>query len=136
MTRYARKPALMALLACAGVTGGLLAGTGQFRGSDNRPASLERLERLIASGSADAGTWQGYGDALSEHKRFAHAASAYQRALDLDPDRPVARFNEALALAQARDADRFFEFFTRLTNNDPRQAVDLLDRPELAGMHG
>jgi tetratricopeptide (TPR) repeat protein len=134
MTRHARKPAAIALFASLALAGAGLAATGQFR-SAKGPASLEDLERAIASGSADASTWNAYGDALRIHKRYAHAAAAYQRAMDMDPDRPLTRFNEALVLAQSNAADKFFEFFSQLTVNDPKQAVDLLDRPELVSMH-
>jgi tetratricopeptide (TPR) repeat protein len=134
MTRHARKPVIIALFASLTLAAGGLAAAGQFR-SARGPASLEDLERAIASGSADAATWNAYGDALRTHKRYAHAAAAYQRAIDMDPDRPLTRFNEALALAQSNAPEKFFPFFTQLTINDPKQAVDLLDRPELVSMH-
>jgi hypothetical protein len=40
--------------------------------------------------------------------------------------------NEGLALGQSRDADAFFAYYTRLSANYPKLAVDLLERPELA----
>ena len=122
--------ALFASLAIAGLALGM---SGQFR-SAAPPASLEELERAIGSGNADASTWQAYGDALERAKRFGHAAAAYQRALEIDPDRPAARFNAALALAQANVPDKFFTYCGQLTANDPKQAVDLLDRPEMGAM--
>jgi tetratricopeptide (TPR) repeat protein len=134
MTRHARKPAILALVGSILVAAGSLAATGQFR-APGSATSIDALERAIASGSADAATWNSYGDALRADNRFAHAAAAYQRALELDPDRPLARFNAALSLAQAREPDQFFAFFSHLTMNDPKQAVDLLDRPELAALH-
>jgi tetratricopeptide (TPR) repeat protein len=135
MTGHARKPAIWALVVGGLAATGLLAATGQFRSSDRAPVSLDELEKTIASGKADAGTWQAYGDALREKKRFAHAAAAYQRSLEMDPDRPTARFSEALSLGQANTPDRFFEFYTQLTAHDPKQAVDLLERAELAPLH-
>jgi tetratricopeptide (TPR) repeat protein len=133
MTLHARKPVMIALFASLTLAAVGLAATGQFRSAQG-PASLDELERTIASGSAEAATWNAYGDALREHKRYAHAAAAYQRAIELDPDRPISRYNAALALAQANAPEKFFPFFTQLTVNDPKQAVDLLERPELASM--
>jgi tetratricopeptide (TPR) repeat protein len=134
MTRHARKPALIVLLTAVALAAAGMAATGQFR-AGHPPASLEELEKAIGSGSADAGTWNAYGDALRGVQRFGHAAAAYQRSLELDPDRPMARFNLALALGQAGDADKFFLYFAQVTANDPKQAVDLLERPELEGLH-
>jgi tetratricopeptide (TPR) repeat protein len=125
---------MIALVASMAVAAATLAATGQFR-SAKPPASLEELERAIASANADGPTWNAYGDALRNAKRYAHAAAAYQRAIELDPDRPMTRFNAALALAQSNAPDKFFPYFTELTAHDPKQAVDLLDRPELASMH-
>ncbi|MCL2648294.1 MAG: hypothetical protein FWD61_15005 [Phycisphaerales bacterium] len=135
MTRHARKPAILTLILAIGGSAALLAATGQFRFHETTPRSLQEFETIIASGETDAATWQAYGDALCSNKRYAHAAAAYQRSLDLEPDRAQARFNAALALAQANQADKFFDFFNRIIAYNPKQAVDLLERPELASMH-
>jgi Tfp pilus assembly protein PilF len=138
MTRYSRKPAILALVLslAAGITA--LAATGQFRAAGNAPDAIDSLERAIASGKNDATTWSAYGTALQQQHRFSHAAAAYQRALDLQPDFqqvPTLRFNTALCLGQSGDADKFFTYFTHLTATDPKQAVDILDRPEVSSLH-
>jgi tetratricopeptide (TPR) repeat protein len=126
---------MIALILATVAAATLLYATGQFRSSESQTLSIADLEKIIGAGKAKAETWQAYGDALRNDKRFGNAAEAYQRSIEMDPDRPQARFNEALSLAQANAADKFFEFFAQLTAHDPKQAVDLLERPELAGMH-
>jgi len=135
MTYHARKPAIFTLLLALGISAALLAATGQFRSHETATQSLEELEHLIAAGDANAATWHAYGDALRSNKRYAHAAAAYQRALDTEPDRTQARFNAALSFAQANQSDLFFHFFNNIIVFNPKLAVDLLDRPELASMH-
>jgi tetratricopeptide (TPR) repeat protein len=137
MTRYSRKPAILALVLslAAGITA--LAATGQFRTTVSAPGAIDTLERAIASGRNDAATWTAYATALQQQQQFTHAATAYQRALELHPDFEQVtqlRFNTALCLAQSGDANRFFTFFTHLTATDPKQAVDILDRPEVSSM--
>jgi Tfp pilus assembly protein PilF len=136
MNQYSRKSSGIALVLtmAAGLTA--LAATGQFHTGD--PGSVDQLERAIASGHGDVHTWAAYGTALQADKRFDHAAQAYQRALDLQPDPSDAqkiRFNAALCFGQAGDADKFFDFFSHLTTTSPKLAVDVLERPELAPLH-
>jgi Tfp pilus assembly protein PilF len=139
MTRYSRKPAIFALALSLAVGITALAATGQFRAAGSSTDAIDTLERAIASGKNDAAIWSAYGTALQQQHRFAHAAAAYQRALDLQPDFqevPKLRFNTALCLAESGDADKFFGFFAHLTALDPKQAVDILDRPEVSSLHG
>jgi Tfp pilus assembly protein PilF len=138
MNQHSRKTSGIALVAtlAAGLTA--LAATGQFRGNSGVNGSIDQLERAISAGHGDVATWAAYGAALQGEKRFDHAAQAYQRALDLQPDPGAVqkiRFNAALSLGQAGDADKFFAFFSHLTTTDPKQAVDVLERPELTTMH-
>jgi len=135
MTQHARKPAIFTLIAAIACSAALLAATGQFKNHATANLSIEELEQDIAAGKNDADTWHSYGDALRANKRHAHAAAAYQRTLDHEPDRVQARFNAALSLAQANQADQFFDFFNRIIVFNPKLAVDLLERPELAPMH-
>lgn len=137
MNQHSRKSSGIALVATLAVGLTALAATGQFHRSQSANGSIDQLERAISSGHGDVTTWAAYGAALQEQKRFDHAAQAYQRALDLQPDPGVVqkiRFNAGLSLGQAADPDKFFDFFSHLTTTDPKLAVDLLERPELAPM--
>jgi tetratricopeptide (TPR) repeat protein len=136
MTRHARKPAILTLLILTGAAAIVLGATGQFRSRETSPQSMEELAKAVGRSTANADTWQAYGDVLRQNKQFAAAAQAYERALEMEPDRAAARFNRGLALGQAGDAEKFFAYVGQLTAHDPKQAVDLMDRPELAGMHG
>ncbi len=133
MNRHPRLPAIFAAMA-AGVLGlGILVGTGQFRSSDLSDSSLAALEQRVV-GSRDGTLWSAYGDKLRSIGSFASAAKAYERAVEFKPELVVARANAALALGQSKDADAFFAYFNRLTAINPKLAVDLLDRQELAAM--
>ncbi len=114
-----------------------MAATGQFRTATNATTSIDRLERAIAAGKNDSQTWAAYAEALQRQHSFAHAAGAYERALELQPAyealQPL-RLNAALCLAQAGDAGKFFSFFGRMTTTDPKLAVNLLDRAEVERM--
>ena len=133
MSRHPRLPAIFAAIV-VGVLGlGILAGTGQFRSTDLSGTSLAALEKRVM-GSKDATLWCAYGDKLRSVGSFASAAKAYQRALEFRPELISARVNTALALGLSNDADAFYAYFNRLTAINPKLAVDLLDRPELAAM--
>jgi tetratricopeptide (TPR) repeat protein len=136
MKQHARKPAIFAILLTAGLGLAALAAGGLLSRRTDAAASLQELELQIAAGKADAATWQHYGDALRDVKRFSHAAAAYRKALELEPDRREARVNAALVLGQAGDADGFFAMVQELTVNDPKLAVEVMDRPEAAGPNG
>lgn len=137
MTRYSRKPAIVALLFSAGLGISALAATGQFRAPVHMTGNLDSLERAIASGKSDCGTWMAYAQALQQQHSFAHAGAAYERALSLQPaveEAPGLRFNAVLCLGEAGDPEKFFPFFSHLATTDPKLAVDVLERPELATM--
>jgi tetratricopeptide (TPR) repeat protein len=135
MTQHARKPALAALVLtlALGIAG--LSATGALRSGTERSTDLATLERQIA-GHPDADTWDAYGDALRAAGRYGQAADAYQRALKLDPARRATKINIGLALAQAKDADGFFQYVSRLTMTDAKVAVNLLEKSELAPLQG
>jgi len=118
----------------SGVLGvGILAGTGQFRGSDVAAGSVGELEKKIV-GSKDGAVWAAYADQLRAAGRFSTAAKAYERAMEYAPELTDARVHRALALAEAKEADTFFAYFGRLSVMYPKLAADLLERPELGAM--
>jgi tetratricopeptide (TPR) repeat protein len=133
MTRYARKPALVAMGVTALLGLGLFAATGQFRKTDLSHATLEELEKKIV-GSTDGRIWVAYGDKLREKDRFENAAKAYQRALELQPDLADARLKQGLTLGQY-SKDAFFDYVGRLVISYPKLAVNLMARPELSALH-
>jgi len=132
MTRHARIPAIVAMVLSGGLGVGILAGTGQFHAA-GAAGSLAELEKKIV-GSKDGTVWEAYADQLRATGRFSTAAKAYERALEYSPQLTNARVHRALALAQAKEADAFFAYFSRLSIMYPKQAADLLERPELAEM--
>lgn len=134
MTQHRRMPALLAMLLSAGLGMGILAATGQFRGTDLAHASLQEIEKK-AVGCTDGRVWSAYGDKLREAGRFSSAAKAYRRALEYQPELADARLAEGIALAQAKEADSFFDYVTQLAMSYPRQAADLMDRAETQPMH-
>jgi len=133
MTRHPRIPAFAAILLTALAGFGIFAATGQFRKTDLAHASLEDLEKQILV-SKDGRVRLAYGDKLRDLDRFASAAQAYQRALELQPDLTDARLKQGLSLGQS-NADAFFDYVGRLSMSYPKVAVDLLDRPELRPLH-
>jgi len=133
MTMHARIPALAALLVSSVLGLGVLAATGQFRTTSLEKMSLEDLEKRIVD-CKDGAVWCAYGDKLQGAGRFVDAVEAYEKALKVQPDSVDARISLAIALGQGKDADRFFAYFSRLSSSYPKIAVDLLERPQLAGM--
>ena len=136
--RYRRAPAALILamsIAGAWLVLRLEAGSAGAA-SQSRPEnwSIQRLEVAIAAGKADAGVWSSYGRRLSEQKRFAAAASAYQRALELNPLDRGAQFNRAISLAQCGAGDQLYTLLKDLVVSDPKTAVDVLERPECGGV--
>jgi tetratricopeptide (TPR) repeat protein len=137
MLQYPRIPALIALAVTValGVTFfWLISAQGDaMSSSDARHSTLEQLELVIASSTADAATWFFYGERLREAGRFTHAAQAYKKVLETEPYHREARFHCALSLAQAGDADKFMEFMDDVTRNFAKMAVDIFERREVAG---
>ena len=135
MRHHARIPAFLAAALTAALGLSALYAGGLFAPGPN--SDLIALEKQIAAGTADAGTWQSYGDTLRTAHRFGHAAAAYRRALELQPDLRDARLNLGLSLGQASNSDTagpdaFFAFINDLMLSEPKLAVDILDRQELA----
>ena len=130
MRQFSRTPAAIVLLAT------VLTGTAYVWNSragvqaDSGPA-LADLEQAISRPDATTDTWLRYAQRLQQAGRFDHAVMAYARVLENDPYRRVANLQCAAALARLGDADRLHEFVNRLTQLDPRLALDVFGRPEL-----
>ena len=67
---------------------------------------------------------------MRQARRFAHAAQAYRKALELEPYHREARFACALALALAGDDEDFYVFMRDLIFHDAKLAADLFERRE------
>lgn len=130
MIQRSRTPALVVLLLAVLLGGAYL----WVSGAESRAApgsSLTELEQAIASPDASTDTWLRYAQCLENDRRFDHAAAAFQRVLETDPYCRIANLHYAAALARAGDADRLLTFLTKLTQLDPRLALDVFARPEL-----
>jgi hypothetical protein len=138
MIRYARIPAVAAMVVTAAIVLAVFAATGQFRRADVMHISLAELEKHVV-GSKDARVWLAYGDRLREQGQFDRAAQTYQKAVELQGDLMEARLGQGLTLGQAAGgkgkADEFFAYVGRLSGMYPKVAVQLLERPELRPLH-
>jgi tetratricopeptide (TPR) repeat protein len=130
--RLAPAAVLLAALALAAVcvfartgNGALPAGRGSGPGDDR-----DALERAIASGHADVGVWTRYAACLRGLGRHGDAAQAYDLALKLDPANRDLQLQRAVTLAQAGQADLFYQYVYELSLTDPRIAFDILQRAE------
>jgi tetratricopeptide (TPR) repeat protein len=133
MNTYPRKPALI-ILSAALVVGLLyVAAWGTVeRMWKKQPGAqgIEALKKKIAAGDHSAATWYAYGDALADAKRFEEAAAAFKQVLAIEPFKREAKFQCGLALAQASDGNKFYEFQKDLVYSEPKMAVELFERPE------
>jgi hypothetical protein len=133
MMQYSRKPALLILVLL------LAGGAPLFWKSANATAAssaLMQFERKIAAGSATRETWLSYGDCLMDASRFAPAAAAYHKVLDIEPFNRQGRIGYALALARANDSDALYLFLHQLAVQDPKLTIQLLERREFQGIAG
>lgn len=130
MRTHARLPSTLILAAGLAACAWLVFTQASSTSANANSEQFAALEKLIAAGKADAQVWQDYGDALADAKRFTHAAAAYQKSLELEPDRREARMGRLLALAQGPNADAFFAYVQQLMNTDPKLTFDLLERRE------
>jgi tetratricopeptide (TPR) repeat protein len=140
MIQYPRTPAAVILAVAVGLSisyalvsdksAATQDATGHSPRSLSQNASIGELELAIATRTADARTWFLYGQRLLGAKRYAHAAEAYKKALELEPYLRDARFNCGLALAQAGKADVFLAFVNDLLLQNPKLTVDVLERCE------
>jgi predicted Zn-dependent protease len=91
---------------------------------------LAQLELLITKPDAEPVTWFHYGQRLLEAGRLTHAATAFERFLQLDPFHRDGNLQCAVVLAQLGDPDKYFRFMRHLVSSDPKLAAAILDRPE------
>ena len=128
-THHRRIPSLLILIAA------FAAGALYLRvwGKAGPSESLEQLEKRIAGGKADVNTWRDYGDRLVESRKFARAADAYRKALELAPSQRELRIKLAVALAGGGQEEELYNYMRELiTRNDSKLVLELFDKPELA----
>jgi tetratricopeptide (TPR) repeat protein len=137
MNRYRRLPALCALVAALSLGWAFFAARPEARATGaGSEYSLDELRALIVEGEAPAEIWYAYGQKLLQGKEFAQAALAYAQVLQRMPYHRPARFDRALALAQAGDRDAFFAFLREIVYSEPKLAVEVLGRREVASLAG
>jgi tetratricopeptide (TPR) repeat protein len=128
IARYRRWPSILVLLVAAGL------GTYYLRSLKAAGAgsgdSLEQLEKQIAQGHSDAKIWYSYAQRLTEAKRFEQASLAYRKVLDKEPSNRQAKFGCALSLAQAGNADEFYNYMHDLAYGEAKLAIEIFDRRE------
>jgi hypothetical protein len=95
------------------------------------PQSVAALEKKIADGDKSAGTWMAYGEALGKAKEYGRGAAAYKEVIKLEPMRKDAKFQCAVCLANAGRSDELHEFLKDLVVNEPKLAMQVLDRPDV-----
>ena len=137
MNRYPRKPAMIVLLVTLALGAFYVTAWGKIeRLWKKQPGdqSVVALEKRIEDERNGAGvkveTWRAYGEALSDAKEYAKAATAFQEVLAIDPTQRDAKFQCGLALAQAGLADQFYNFQKDLVYSEAKLAVELFERPE------
>jgi hypothetical protein len=128
VNRHSRIPAILILVASIGLGYAYL----RKARADARPAGgLEALEAKIQSGKADKKDWLDYAAALNDAKKYGQAAQAYKKVLELEPYHRQAKFEVALALANAGDKDGLAHFLRDLVYAEAKLAVDLFERREM-----
>ena len=95
------------------------------------PQSVAELEKKIANGDKSPATWMAYGEALGKAKEYGRAAGAYKEVIKIEPLRKDAKFQCALCLANASRADELHDFLKDMVVNEPKLAMEVLDRPEV-----
>jgi len=129
MIQRSRKPAAAVLLAT--LVAGIVYVSATTTATPSTTSSvLAQLELAIADPDASAATWLFYAQQLQQAGRGAHAIAAYQRVLEADPFSRTANLQCAMGLAQAGDANQFYEFMSKLLLLDPRLTQDIFSRPE------
>ena len=78
------------------------------------PVAAEKiLEAFVAANSGDARAWRMLGVAAQQAKHFDRAIEANTKALDIQPNQPVALYNLGTAWALKGDAEKAFEALGR-----------------------
>lgn len=135
MTRYRRLPAILVLVAVVAIGWTFFAPRPAAQATGLADSlSLDDLRSAIADGDTSPDVWYAYGRRLMQANQFVPAAQAFAEVLSRMPYHRPARFDRALALAQSGDRDAFFAFLAEIVYSEPKLAVELLGRPEVASL--
>jgi tetratricopeptide (TPR) repeat protein len=131
MIQRSRTPAIAALLFV--LVAGLF-----FLGAMRHPASadesqLAQLQLAVAQPDAKPATWLLYADKLQQVGQYPRAVLAYRRILETDPYNRESRLACASCLANMKKPDDFFSFMKATIQVDPKLALNIFGRPEVAG---
>ncbi|HEY8506484.1 MAG TPA: tetratricopeptide repeat protein [Gemmataceae bacterium] len=86
------------------------------------PMALERLEESVRRWPDDVAAWEARGNCLRVAARFEEALRAYERALELAPDREEALSGAAAAASALGETERAVELCRRLLRVNPWEA--------------
>ncbi|HSV12824.1 MAG TPA: hypothetical protein VLI90_01095 [Tepidisphaeraceae bacterium] len=107
------------------------AGKGDGSLLDDDKISLAQLEQKIADSNAPPAVWMSYGRRLYDAKEYSRAALAYAHVMEAEPFNRDARFQRALALAGAGDAEGLLGYLRDQLYTDPKLPAEALGRSEL-----
>lgn len=117
-------------------------GTAPAAAGADAPQSIEQLRAAAEASKDDAGPWADLAFAHFQQGQFAEAASAYRRAVDIDPEAAVlwSAMGEALVMSSKRDplppeALAAFEKAVALDPTDPRARYFLAAKKDLDKDH-
>jgi cytochrome c-type biogenesis protein CcmH len=112
------------------------------QGAADGPATIEQLRAAAEASSDDAGPWSDLAFAYFSQGEFDQAASAYRRALAIDPQAAVlwSALGETLVMASKRDplpaeALQAFEKALALDPQDPRSRYFLAAKKDIDKDH-
>lgn len=110
--------------------------------ANDGPLSIEELEKRTKAKPGEPGPWAALGFAYFAEGRFGDAASAYEKASNLDPEKSVlwSALGEARVMASAKDpmppaAAAAFDKAIKLDPKDPRARYFLAVKRDLTGDH-
>jgi cytochrome c-type biogenesis protein CcmH len=144
MGRIALLIAALVLAAVAVISFSRDAGTQESAKAAAAPAgtSIEALEKQAQANPKDVDAWAKLGDAYFQDGRFADAASAFDRAIAIDPNQAIlwSALGEARVMASQQDpmpgeAAAAFERAVALDPRDPRARYFLAVKKDLGGDH-
>jgi len=99
-------------------------------------AELQRLQKAVAQPNAGTAVWLEYATKLEQAGQLANAARAYQHILESDAYNAAARLQCAGCLAKVGNADELFAFLKSTLEVNPKLALNLCSRPEMARFMG
>ena len=100
--------------------------------ADADQMSLAQLEQKIADSNAPPAVWMAYGRRLYDANELSRAALAYAHVMEAEPFNRDARFQRALALAGANDAEGLLVYLRDQLYIDPKLPAEALGRSELS----